>query len=200
MTRAGDSQPGTCSLAFAPAAGASTAPGGGAHSAAKDRAADRRLGQSGPASASPMASPMCRDTGRTPSPITTTGPIRKAVCRRSRRGPPKTRAKSARPVASAIRGRTGAVPAVGARAAAGIPRAFHDPVKQEYIEPLARCAPAGVRSRSRGMAMRSASIPDTCCSCSIRALASSTSMASRICRRTSSCGTRIRAAAGKATR
>ena len=127
-------------------AAAQQPPPGARHPARKD--GDRRSRPaSGPASASPTASPTCRATGRTPSPTTTTGPIRKAACRAildatDRR---RSRAASARRAASAIRRMARCRSSRGrARCSRSSLAYFHNPIKPEYIEPLARCAPAGV--------------------------------------------------------
>ena len=91
--------------------------------------------------------PMCKGTGRTRSRITTTGPTRRAAflairrdaldreCAREQRAPSR--------VSDPVDGEVPFQPWARAVQQEFLAN-FHNPTKPEYIEPLARCAPAGV--------------------------------------------------------
>jgi hypothetical protein len=77
---------------------------------------------------------------------------------------------------------------------------FHNPTQPQYIEPLARCAPAGVPKSFIWHGYEIRQYPGYVVFLFNSGTASSTSTASRTCRPASSCGTPTRAATGKATR
>ena len=114
---------------------------------ARDQVPDDRVGQMDTARACRTANPMCKGTGRTRSRITTTGPTRRAafLAIRSTRSTDDVRAKRARPsrVSDPVDGQVPFQPWARAVQQEFLAN-FHNPTKPEYIEPLARCAPAGV--------------------------------------------------------
>ena len=89
---------------------------------------------------------MCKGTGRTPSATTTTSPIRRAAADDDvpgrRPAGPRSQPRS-EPRQRSARW-PGAVSALGAASRPrSSPTHLNNPIRPEYVEPLARCAPAG---------------------------------------------------------